>query len=367
MACGDTAAPPHTGVLRVSVATLGEDPDPDGYQVRIDDRDPIHLDPNGLVDLDLAAGAHRLDLLGLAGHCSADPSTSQQVEVEADHTTTVTFEIDCPLTGAHVAVSTSGLDRDSNGFAVKVDGFVQDSLGQSGTLLLRLEPGAHTIALTGVAQNCTPDDPLRRVTIVAGQTAAVVFAIVCTAATGVLELGVVAVPSSFFGPFHVTVDGRRHDVYGPSPRYVSVPGGPHIVSLELVGDCRVDDRVKEVTVNVGGLVRDTVGVRFSVTCNIAASGYVRARIRSIGAVPQQALSVWICDWADDYYCRYSDHTRLGSLSPGDTLIAGVPSGYHRAWLEDLPEGCGGTNVFQSTSPFVVTDGDTLNVVLETRC
>ena len=212
-----------------------------------------------------------------------------------------------------------------------------------------------------------PDDPLLQVTFVAGQTAEVVFAIVCTAATGVIELGVFALPSGLVGPFRVTVDGRGYDVYGLSPSYVSVTGGSHTVSLELFGNCTVDDRVREVTVTVGGSVRDTVGVRFSVACDIAASGYVRATIGSIGSVPQQRLSVWICDWADDYYCRYSDHTLLGSLSPGDTLIARVGSGYHRAWLEDLPAGCGGTTAFHSSSPFIVTDGDTVNVVLEAHC
>ena len=54
----------------------------------------MELDPNSLVDLDLAAGTHRLDLLGVAEHCSTAPSTSQRVDVQADRTTTASFEID---------------------------------------------------------------------------------------------------------------------------------------------------------------------------------------------------------------------------------------------------------------------------------
>ena len=366
VACGDNAAPAPTGVLRVSIVTLGDDPDLDGYQLRVDDGDPVQLEPNGLIELDLAAGKHRLDLLGVAGHCSADRGTSRQVDVQADGFTLVTFEIDCPLTGARIAVSTGGLDRDSSGYAVQIDGIVRDSLDQSGTALLRLEPGAYTIDLTGVAQNCTAEDPSRQVTIVAGQTTAVSFAIVCTATNGLIEVVVDASGSDIFGAYHAVVDGRSYNASYLLPSYVSVPAGPHAVSLEPPGNCAVDVPSKEVIVTAGSLVRDTVGVRFSVSC-ITALGYVRATVLSIRSVPRQGLSVWICGWLDDYYCIYSEHTRLGSLTPGDTLIAGVRGGYHRAWLEGLPLGCGGTTVFNPSPPFTVAHGDTVDVVLEVHC
>jgi hypothetical protein len=235
-------------------------------------------------------------------------------------------------------------------------------------LLLRLEPGARTIALTGVAQNCTADDPSRQVAIAAGQTAALAFAVVCTAATGVIEIIVDASPSSMNGPFEVLVDGDSHDTYSVSPTDVSVPAGPHAVSFGSASDCRVDQPSREVRVTAGGLVRDTVQVRFSVVCHVAAgSAFVRATIRLIGSAPPQAFTVWACNWIDEYYCRYSDHTRLGSLTPGDTLIARVREGVHRAWLENIRAGCGGTTAFHPSAPFIATVGDTVDVVLEAHC
>jgi hypothetical protein len=365
--CGDNAAPLPTGVLRISIATLGDDPDLDGYQLRVDNRDPVQLDPTSVIDLSLAAGSHRLDLLGVADHCSADPSTSRHVEVEADGVTIATFTIDCPLTGARISVSTGGLDRDSSGYAVDIDGVTRDSLDQSGTLVLRLEPGVRTIALTGVAENCTAEDPSRRITILAGNAATVSFAVVCTAVTGVIEAVIEADPSSIVGPFRVMVDGHSHDASSLAPTYVSVAAGPHAVALEAPGNCTVDVPSKAVTVTAGGLVRDTVGVRFSVACAFPVAGYLRATVVSIGARPRTGLSVWICDWSDEYYCRYSVHTRLGPVMPGGTLIAAVGDGYHRAWLEGLPTDCGGTTAFHPSSPFLVSGGDTVNVVLETHC
>ena len=154
----------------------------------------------------------------------------------------MTFEITCPLTGAHIVVSTGELGRDSSGYAVQRSmGSCGAAWTNAGTLQLRLELGARAIALTEVAENCTAENPSRQVTIVAGQATAVAFAVTCTAATGVIEVVIAASPSGIVGPFKVMVDGHSHDAYSLSPTYVSVPAGPHAVSLEPSGDCTVDD------------------------------------------------------------------------------------------------------------------------------
>jgi dipeptidyl aminopeptidase/acylaminoacyl peptidase len=270
-ACGEPTALPSTGVLRVSIATLGDDPDLDGYQLQVDDGDPVRLDPTGIVDLDLAVGSHRLDLLGVAPHCSADPGMSRAVEVSPNGISIVTFEVRCPLTGARIAVSTRGLDRDTGGYAVEIDGIVRDSLDEVDALLLRLEPGDHEITLTGVAPNCTAEEPSRRVAIVARETMGVGFAVVCTATTGVIRVVVEASGSDLDGSYRAVVDGRSVRASYLAPSYAHVGPGPHTVSLEPPDNCTTNTPPQEVVVTAGGLVRDTVGVSFSVRC-VAVSG-----------------------------------------------------------------------------------------------
>jgi hypothetical protein len=182
----------------------------------------------------------------------------------------------------------------------------------------------------------------------------------------VIRVVVNASGADLAGSYYAVVDGRSHLISYLAPGYVDAPPGPHTVSLVPPGNCTVHTPPQDVTVTAGGLVRDTVGVSFSVGC-VDAFGYLRVTVVTMGSVPQQDLSVWICNWADDYYCRYSNHTRLGTVTPGRTVVFEVDGGVHRAWLQDLPAGCGGSTVFYSSDPFTITDGDTVSVELGVRC
>jgi len=265
-ACGDPAAPPPSGLLRVSIGTLGDDPDPDGYLLRVDEADAVPVDLNGITDFDLVPGRHQLTLDGLASHCSIESAASRVVEIAPDDMTIVTFEISCPLTGARVSVSTTGLDLDTTGYAVEVDDVARDSLGTAGVFLLRLEPGDHTIALTGLAPNCTAEEPSRSVTIVPKNAATIEFAVVCTAATGVIRLVVTGVGMDQEGSFRAIVDGRSRYISYLIPNDIRVLPGAHTVSVDPPDDCATNTPPQTVTVTAGELVRDTVGVSFAVTC-----------------------------------------------------------------------------------------------------
>jgi len=264
-ACGDPAAPPPSGLLRVSIGTLGDDPDPDGYLLRVDEADAVPADLNGITDFDLAPGRHQLTLDGLASHCSIESGTSRAVEIAPDDMTIVTLEISCPLTGARISVSTSGLDLDASGYVVEVDDSVRGSLGP-GLFLLHLEPGEHTIALTGLAPNCTAEEPSRSVTVVPGNAATIEFAVVCTAATGVIRLVVTGVGMDQEGSFRAIVDGRSHYISYLLPNDIRVLPGTHTISVDSPDDCATNTPPQMVTVTGGGLVRDTVRVSFGVTC-----------------------------------------------------------------------------------------------------
>src|SRR5213596_157558 len=78
-----------------------------------------------------------------------------------------------PTTGAiRVALTTTGADPDADGYAVTLDGAAPQTVGVNATLLLRdLGTGSHTVALSGLAANCTAsgENP-RGVTVRAGDT-----------------------------------------------------------------------------------------------------------------------------------------------------------------------------------------------------
>ncbi|HEY9015872.1 MAG TPA: hypothetical protein VIM84_12515 [Gemmatimonadales bacterium] len=191
LACDDPAANldngpvgPSNGTLVVSTSTVGEDPDPDGYLLLVDDADSVNLGPTGTTEVNVLPGRHSLRLLGVAGHCRVTPATPVELDVASGSRTPVEFEVSCPLTGARVTVATTGVDIDPDGYRVMVDGSDGGALPSNGTLISKLDPGTHTISLAGLASNCEVDGPVSHtVTIVTAEATSVAFAVVCTSAT----------------------------------------------------------------------------------------------------------------------------------------------------------------------------------------
>src|SRR6266516_5242816 len=96
-----------------------------------------------------------------------------------------------PTTGAiRIALTTTGADPDADGYAVTLDGTAPRTVGVNATLVLRdLGTGSHSVALAGLAVNCTAsgENP-RGVTVRAGDTVQVAFAVVCVAITATIQI-----------------------------------------------------------------------------------------------------------------------------------------------------------------------------------
>jgi hypothetical protein len=181
-ACSDAVDPPVDGILAVSTATSGDDPDPDGFQLRIDGVDSLALPPSGTAELDLSPGRHMVQLFGVAEHCSVTPESSVEVEIVAGRTAPLAFQVSCPRTGARITTTTTGLDLDPDGYGVMVDGGDRGAIASNGTMFIRLVPGSQTVSLAGLASNCAFEGPgTRSVTIVTAQVASIEFVVVCTA------------------------------------------------------------------------------------------------------------------------------------------------------------------------------------------
>jgi len=87
-----------------------------------------------------------------------------------------------PSTGSiEVTTTTVGTELDPDGFTVAVDGGTGQAIAADGSLTLDgLDPGSHSVALGGVADNCVVggDNP-RAVTVAGGETATAAFTVTC--------------------------------------------------------------------------------------------------------------------------------------------------------------------------------------------
>jgi len=87
-----------------------------------------------------------------------------------------------PTTGdLTVATSTTGSNLDPDGYTLTIDGGSSRAIGiNASTTFTGLASGSHTVALSGVAGNCTVHGgPSRTVDVPAGGTASVSYAVTC--------------------------------------------------------------------------------------------------------------------------------------------------------------------------------------------
>jgi hypothetical protein len=204
--------------IRVGVTTTGQDPDQDGYQLTIDAVDALALDPTGTAEVDVAPGRHTLQLQGVAEQCSVTPGTVLELDFARGSTTPVVYDVDCPLTGARITVTTANGDLDVNGYSVKVDGTDRGVVLPNGALAVRLDPGGRTVTLTGLPPNCTIDGPAsRRVTIVDNEAVPIEFAVVCTGSRTIRLTIVSHVYPELTPriPVQIILDGKVHDIQVP--------------------------------------------------------------------------------------------------------------------------------------------------------
>ena len=185
-------APPAPGDLTVSTTTTGSDLDPDGYTVTVDGSQSQAIATNGSVTFSgLAAGDHRVALSGVAGNCSVSGDNPRTVTVPAGGTGSTTFSVSCSATSGSLAVTTSttGSNVDPDGYTVTVDGNRSQAIATNGSVTFSgLSAGDHTVALSGVAGNCSVSgaNP-QTVSVPAGATASTTFSVSCSTTSPAVE------------------------------------------------------------------------------------------------------------------------------------------------------------------------------------
>jgi TolB protein len=181
------------GSLNVAVTTTGENLDPDGYELTVDQAAPVPVGIDGEVRFDgLRPGTHEVRLTGIAPNCKVADGSRRSAAVPAAGVAEVEFVFECGTgTGSiEVNVTTTSLALDPDGYLVSLDGGQpQVAPGQSTTRFGDVTEGNHTVELTGVATNClVQGQNPRLVTVAAGHVTALEFAVSCagTGLSGIL-------------------------------------------------------------------------------------------------------------------------------------------------------------------------------------
>lgn len=353
---------PTTGSAMVTAATTGSSSDPDGYSVTLDGLDRGALAINGeLTVAGLASGDHVVGLSGIAANCQAAGENPRAITVTAGSIVTAAFLLTCTTPPAasgaiRVTTTTSGASPDPDGYAFAVDGGTAQPIGTgASTTVGGVAAGNHSVTLSGLAGNCTVQgtNP-RAVTLAAGATAELAFAVTCTAATGSLRIRTATTGSSpDQDGYTATVDaGTAQSIAVNGTRTVSgLNPGSHQVTLGgLASNCRVTgDNPRSASVSAGG----TVELSFAITCS-AATGSIGITTATTGASP------------DDGYTVAVDNGIGQPIGANATVtVSNVAPGVHQVALTGVAANC--TVAGENPRPVTVTSGGPASIAFTITC
>ena len=360
----DVECGPSTGAVRVITITDGEDQDEDGYVVVVNG-EARQMDLNSSTTYEnVPAGDAIAEILGVAANCSAATETYYQIAVAGGATTDVTFAFDCsprqPEAGSiDVAVATSGPSPDPDGYTVTVDGGSPTAVPSSGTVLLTgLPVGIRTVALSGIAANCTVSGSNPRpVTVTGTGLAAASFAVVCTPpspVTGTLRISTTTSGSDLDPTgYLIRIDGGTAQPIGINA-VVSIAGlaaGSHSVVLEdMTPNCTTDENPRAVSIPQSG----QTDLSFAVICTPAT-----------GTIATTAVTTGASIDPDGYIARVNGGAGKPILPNGTVTRAGLAPGAHTVQLDNIAANC----QVQGDNPraVVVAGNQTTPVTFEVIC
>ena len=356
------AAIPKTGDLTATTSTTGSSLDPDGYTVTVDGNSSKAIGTNASVTFTgLSAGDHSVALSGVAANCSVSGGTSRTVTVPAGGTASTTFAVSCTATTGSLTVTTSttGSNPDPDGYTVTVDGGASKAIGTNGSVgFADLSAGDHSVALSGVAANCSASGGTSRtVTVPAGGTASTTFAVSCAATTGNLTVTTNTTGSNLDPDgYTVVVDGSQSQAIGinTSVTFSGLSPGNHSVQLNgLAQNCTVSSNPRTVSITAG----TTATTTFTVSCTAPTT--------------TGTLSVTTSTTGQNIPASYTLNVTGPSFPTGTsqpiganaTVTATVTSGDYQVSLSGVPSNCtvSGANPRTVTVPANGTGPTTFSV------
>src|SRR5205814_5291827 len=180
---------PWGGTIAVVNTTTGSDPDPNGYEVWVDDSYSQSPGSNGVSYFNgLSQGDHKVSLIMVAANCLVTATVNgvtavdnpRNVSISAAETATTNFDVGCASVGSLVVgTNTTGVDLDADGYSVLVDGSGHPVATNGSVTFTGLATGTHSVALSGAAQNCTSGANPQSGSVTAGGMTSVTFSLSC--------------------------------------------------------------------------------------------------------------------------------------------------------------------------------------------
>ena len=338
------AASAATGTLTASTSTTGSGLDPDGYTVTVDGGSPQAIGINASVSYaNLNAGSHSVALSGVAANCTVTGGTTQTVTVPAGGTVTAAFAVSCSAatTGnLTVSTSTTGSSLDPDGYTVTVDGASPQAIGINASVSYpNLSAGNHSVAISGVAANCTVSGGnTQTVTVPTGGTVTASFAVSCVTPPGNLTVSTSTTGANLDpNGYTVTVDGVSPQAIGinASVSYTNLSAGTHTVAISgVAANCTVSGGTsRTLSVPSGGTATTT----FSVSCNAppvvnagpdqtAVTGLLYSFSPSFTDANNDGPWSYRIDWGDGSVST-GTRTSQGSWSVGHTYVIVLPRSF----------------------------------------
>ena len=185
-----------------------------------------------------------------------------------------------------VITVTTGEQPDPDGYDIIVDGGEPRPTGSNATLeITGLQPGEHTVELTGVAGNCTPDATSQTVSVTGATPVQVTFNILCVHNGDVGTVNIITNSFQFDSvsdvdtSFTVTLSNGFTGTIGAIDTLVvdSVLTGPLTVELgDVASNCDVDGGTTQTIEVLRNGIHDVV---FNITCTGPAPAHATRLLR----------------------------------------------------------------------------------------
>jgi Tol biopolymer transport system component len=227
----------------------------------------------------IGVGPHTVSLSGVAANCTVQGTNPRAVTVASGATAEVSFAVTCSSTTGtiRVNITTSGSPTDPDGYTVRLDGAAPGrAMGTNESAdFPGVAPGSHSVALSGVAPNCSiAGGPSKSVTVAVGATVEASFAVTCAATTGSIKVTTTTTGPNPDNNYSVTVDGGTGTAIGGNSSITlnGIAAGTRSVTLSGVAtNCTVGGtNPRPVTVTAG----QTVNADFVITCAAAIQGRI---------------------------------------------------------------------------------------------
>jgi hypothetical protein len=372
-ACNEPQSPsptaillPTGGVITATTTTTGSDPDPNGYEVWVDDTWSQSPPDNGVSYFNgLSEGDHKVSLIMVAANClvastvsGTDAFNPRNVTIGAAGTASTTFDVGCSSVGSLVVgTNTTGVDL-GTGYTVTVDSASQAVTTNGNVTYTGLATGTHSALLSGVPGNCTVSGANPQSgTVTAGGMTSVTFSVSCTpigSGSGSLTVTTSTTGSNLSATganldaagYTVTIDGTTSQPIATNGSVAFMaPAGANPVALSgMAANCTVSGaNPQTVTVTAGGATTTT----FTVTCSPQpAPPEVKGHVQ-LGwgaATPRNVVQTFDFDVRADLTGRFTG-TDWGDIHPSGqpasltTDPVADPATYFTAYRNASPSKC----------------------------